>query len=316
MMDGVAGLRRGAVTVAGITVSLAGTAAGLAGCSGGATPTPSAPSRAAGATPAPSTSTIVVTSTTAAPPGPVPISSLAPVPATAAGVTAALVQTETALHSAQTALASAPALGATEQRLVATLASHPAWVPGVLAALPAALRPAVSGGVTGDQQLSAVPGPTPTTLPPWTIVAPRPAAELLADYQAAQAATGVPWTVLAAINLVETRMGRIVGPSSAGAQGPMQFLPATWARYGDGGDIHDAHDAIAAAARLLAANGAPRDLSTALYHYNPSVHYVRGVLAFAAAMAGDIRTFYGYYGWRVYAATTAGTFLLPEGYGA
>jgi len=122
--------------------------------------------------------------------------------------------------------------------------------------------------------------------------------------------------VLAAINLVETRMGRIVGPSSAGAQGPMQFLPATWARYGEGGDIHDARAAIAAAARLLAANGAARDLSSALYHYNPSVHYVRGVLAFAAAIASDIRTFYGYYGWRVYAATTAGTFMLPEGYGA
>ena len=43
---------------------------------------------------------------------------------------------------------------------------------------------------------------------------------------------------------------------------------------------------------------------------------MRGVLAFAAAIASDIRTFYGYYGWRVYAATTAGTFMLPEGYGA
>jgi membrane-bound lytic murein transglycosylase B len=96
----------------------------------------------------------------------------------------------------------------------------------------------------------------------------------------------------------------------------MQFLPTTWARYGSGGDIHDAHDAIAAAAHLLEANGATRDLSTALYHYNPSSHYVRGVLAFASAMAADIRSFYGYYGWQVYAATTAGTFLLPEGYGA
>jgi hypothetical protein len=250
------------------------------------------------------------------PPGPVPLSSLAPVPDTAAGLTAALVAAETRLHDPALPLAAVPGLGASEQRLVATLSEHPAWVPGVLAALPASLRPVVGGGVTGDEELSAVPGPTPTALPPWTIVAPRPAAELLADYRAGQAATGVPWTVLAAINLVETRMGRIVGPSSAGAQGPMQFLPATWARYGAGGDIHDAHDAIAAAARLLEANGASRDLSTALYHYNPSDHYVRGVLAFASAMASDPRTFYGYYGWRVYAATTAGTYLLPEGYGA
>ena len=316
MMEGVAWPRPGAVTVAGITVYLAGIAAGLAGCGGGARPAPSTAPRAAVATAAPSTTTTVVTSTTQAPPGPVPVSSLAPVPATAAGLTAALVQTETALHGAATPLAAVPALGATEQRLVATLASHPAWVPGALAALPGALRPAVSGGVTGDQELSAVPGPTPTSLPPWTIVAPRPAAELLADYRAAQAATGVPWTVLAAINLVETRMGRIVVPGSAAAQGPMQFLPATWARYGGGGDVDNPHDATAAAARLLAANGAARDLTSALHHYNTSVHYARGVLAFAAAMDADIRTFYGYYGWRVYAATTAGTFLLPEGYGA
>ena len=59
---------------------------------------------------------------------------------------------------------------------------------------------------------------------------------------------GVPWTVLAAINLVETRMGRIVVPGSAAAQGPMQFLPATWARYGGGGDVDNPHDATAAAA--------------------------------------------------------------------
>jgi hypothetical protein len=259
--------------------------------------------------------TALATTTTTTPPGPVPVSSLPPVPATAAALTTAIATTEAAIHDPSTPVADVPGLGATEQRLVATLASHPAWVSAALAALASPLRSGVSGAVTGDQELSAVPGPTPTALPPWTIVAPRPAAELVADYQAAQAATGVPWTVLAAINLVETRMGRIVGPSSAGAQGPMQFLPATWARFGAGGDIHDPHDAIAAAARLLAADGAPRDLSTALYHYNPSTHYVRGVLAFAGAMAADIRTFYAYYGWRVYAATTAGTFLLPEGYG-
>ena len=51
------------------------------------------------------------------------------------------------------------------------------------------------------------------------------------------------WEVLAAIMLVETRMGRIHSRSSAGAQGPMQFLPATWEAYGLGGDVHDAHDA-------------------------------------------------------------------------
>jgi hypothetical protein len=62
----------------------------------------------------------------------------------------------------------------------------------------------------------------------------------------------VRWFYLAAINFVETDFGRVAGPSSAGAQGPMQFLPATWAIYGHG-DIHRASDAIVAAARFLAA---------------------------------------------------------------
>src|SRR6516164_6350252 len=131
MMDGVGWPRRSAVTVAGITVSLAGIAAALAGCGGGAsrTPTPSTPPQAAAATAPPPTSTTVVTPTTQAPPAPVPVSSLAPVPDTAAGLTAALAETEQSLHGPATPLPSVPALGAIEQRLVATLASHPAWVP-------------------------------------------------------------------------------------------------------------------------------------------------------------------------------------------
>ena len=68
------------------------------------------------------------------------------------------------------------------------------------------------------------------------------------------------------------------------------------------------------AARFLRANGASRDLSAALYHYNPSTHYVQGVLAFAGVMAADVRAFSAYYGWRVYVTTTGGTFLLQVGY--
>src|SRR5436309_2447672 len=85
---------------------------------------------------------------------------------------------------------------------------------------------------------------------------PRPAPTLLSFFRAAQARFGVPWPFLAAIELVETRFGRIRGSSSAGAKGPMQFLPATWALYGHG-SIDSPRSAILAAARLLAANGAP-----------------------------------------------------------
>jgi membrane-bound lytic murein transglycosylase B len=60
-------------------------------------------------------------------------------------------------------------------------------------------------------------------------------------------------------------MGRIRGVSSAGAQGPMQFLPTTWDIYGGGGDINDPCDAIRAAARLLRANSAPDDMAGAVW---------------------------------------------------
>jgi membrane-bound lytic murein transglycosylase B len=136
---------------------------------------------------------------------------------------------------------------------------------------------------------------------------------LRAYYGEAEAASGIPWAYLAAIHLVETRLGRIQGTSSAGAQGPMQFLPATWARYGQG-DVNDDHDAILAAARLLQANGGPSDMSRALLRYNNSSHYVAAVEAYAQLMSADERAFLGYHGWQVYSATTTGMFLLPDGY--
>jgi membrane-bound lytic murein transglycosylase B len=105
-------------------------------------------------------------------------------------------------------------------------------------------------------------------------------------------------------------MGRIRGTSSAGARGPMQFLPATWRRYGGGGDIHVTGDAVLAAGRLLRANGAPADMARALYAYNPSRRYVRAVTAYAEQMRADRRAFLGYYQWQVY----YGDILLPEGY--
>ena len=71
-------------------------------------------------------------------------------------------------------------------------------------------------------------------LPAWRIIQPEPAANLLNYYRKAEAATGIEWEVLAAVNLVETGMGRIDGTSVANAQGPMQFLPTTWAEPGIG----------------------------------------------------------------------------------
>src|SRR5579884_874041 len=110
-------------------------------------------------------------------------------------------------------------------------------------------------------------------------------------WQAAGAAYGIPWPVLAAINQVETNFGRNLGPSSAGAIGWMQFLPSTWARWGfdangDGvADPNNPVDAIFSAARYLAACGGQVDIAAAVYCYNHSDAYVAEVLSLAARYA-------------------------------
>jgi membrane-bound lytic murein transglycosylase B len=74
----------------------------------------------------------------------------------------------------------------------------------------------------------------------------------------------------------------------------MQFMPATWAAYGLGGDVHDPRDAILGAANLLHANGSPGDDARALYRYNPSSLYVDAVRRYARRMrtAAQVRAFW------------------------
>jgi membrane-bound lytic murein transglycosylase B len=151
-------------------------------------------------------------------------------------------------------------------------------------------------------------------LPQWRIAKAPRQEELMRYYKRAQRRTGVPWRYLAAIHLVETRMGRIRGTSTAGAKGPMQFLPTTWDIYGAGGDINDPRDAILAAARLLRANGAPGDMRRALWHYNPSDHYVRAVSAYARTLQEARYVYRGYWHWRVLYRHERGTYVLPVGY--
>src|SRR5439155_27193397 len=154
----------------------------------------------------------------------------------------------------------------------------------------------------------------PPTLPDWAILPPEPLDALVGYYQEAQARYGVPWTYLAAIHFIETRFGRIRGPSSAGALGPMQFLPGTWDIYGEGGDIYANRDAILAAARLLRADGAPDDIDGAVFHFNPDAGYVAAVRIYASGMARDPRELYGYFEWQVIYGYEGGTVILPIGY--
>lgn len=199
-----------------------------------------------------------------------------------------------------------------QQAVYRRLARAPEWRDAVLAHVPAHLHPTVIAHVDAATALGALVTPQPQ-LPSWRIIAPPPADQLLAFYREAQDAFSVGWEYLAAIHLVETRMGRIRGTSSAGAQGPMQFMPATWSAYGEG-DINDPRDAILAAGRYLSANGAPGNMAGALYAYNHSDAYVRGITAHAEQMQADPRMFRAYYHWQVYYRHVDGDQLLPVGY--
>jgi hypothetical protein len=247
-------------------------------------------------------------STTTAAPGPEAVA----VPRTAAAAVQSLTHVERALRAPATPPADLARLGWEQQNAYRALAAHVDWTADVLAKLPPDVGPIVTANERAARQLTRLGEPQPS-LPDWSIVAP-PAVEVLRSYYAeAEAASGIPWAYFASIHLVETRLGRIRGTSTAGAQGPMQFIPATWERYGQG-DINDNRDAILAAARFLQANGAPGDISRALFRYNNSLRYVDAVQAYAQLMLSDERAFLGYFQWQVYYATTDGTFVLPEGY--
>ena len=210
------------------------------------------------------------------------------------------------------------AAGHTAQLAVREVAVRRTWLHRVLGRLGPRNRVWLRTNVAARRELRSMhpsrPRDLATELPAWRIVPPAPARTLLRSYREAERRYGVDWEYLAAINLVETAFGRIRGTSVAGAQGPMQFMPGTWEMYGAGGDVHDPHDAILAAARLLRANGFARDKGAALWRYNNSWAYVRGVTHHAEVMQRDPAQLGGYLGWQVYYLTRLGSVWLPEGY--
>jgi murein DD-endopeptidase MepM/ murein hydrolase activator NlpD len=177
----------------------------------------------------------------------------------------------------------------------------------LLAALAVALACAVPAGADTFQVVPTDQAPTQSaTVPndPSSLVLPvqfltPPAAPEQLDFtqlqdlwQRAGAQYGIPWTVLAAINKVESNFGQNMGPSSAGAIGWMQFMPDTWLRWGTDGngdgvsDPWSAADGIFSAARYLAAAGGQTDIARAVFAYNHAQWYVDEVLQVAQAFTG------------------------------
>jgi len=238
-----------------------------------------------------------------------------PVPVSAADLAEALSRTEAALRAPDLGPGTAARWGRRQQQLYRILSINPNWADEVVNAVAPSVREPVVLNWQARQALSTLLGSSEpsATLPAWRIAEPAPAEELLRYYHAAAEQTGVAWEILAAINLIETRMGRINGVSTAGAVGPMQFLPSTWEECCTGDPAKPA-DAIKGAADYLIDRGAADDLNRALFGYNNSDNYVAAVRAYAAVMALDERAYRGYHAWEVYYRSADGLVHLPVGY--
>jgi membrane-bound lytic murein transglycosylase B len=194
-----------------------------------------------------------------------------------------------------------------QQRIYRALSRDERLARAPIARLPAWLLPQARDTIGARRALSRLTAPTTRRL---RVGPALPAGTLLRHYREAQRRFGVKWQMLAAVNFVESAFGRVRSSSSAGAQGPMQFIPSTWRAYGLGGNVHDPHDAILGAANYLRANGAPRRAWQALYRYNPSSLYVEAVLRYTRQITRDPRAYYAYYSWQVFQRTPRGDLQL------
>jgi hypothetical protein len=177
---------------------------------------------------------------------------------------------------------------------VAVLVNAPGANPGTLIT---AIR-SVTGN--GGSIVNLIPPAQGSMLPVTPAATDGRPADYLQLYQdsAARYCPGLSWTVLAAIGEIESGDGTDDGPSAAGALGPMQFMPATWAAWGTDGygppgppDIMNPLDAVPSAARILCADGAATSTSlpSAIYDYNHATWYVHEVLDLAAEYAQEYR---------------------------
>jgi len=240
-----------------------------------------------------------------------------------AAATAALAVPVAVARAEAAATAPAPVQGSSLEA--------PSWPSGETAPLqegdalvpppaPATKTPPPSGGVNaGDGEAAEPEEPETTEASPEAGATPAPGTFSIPSLpQSSCAISGVPPVlipiyqrasekyglgpqgpaILAGINAIETAFGSNLGPSYAGAEGWMQFMPETWAMYGvdaDGDGVADPNnpeDAIFAAARYLSAAGMPADVWGAIFAYNHADWYVEDVLANAGCYAGEVGSSY------------------------
>jgi peptidoglycan DL-endopeptidase CwlO len=165
------------------------------------------------------------------------------------------------------------------------------------------------GCTSGGANAAAVTQPTASATGRASIPA-----DYLHLYQQMGQKYGVPWVVLAGIGEVESNDGRSTlpgvhsGANAFGAAGPMQIgiggaAGNTWGGApvhpvsehvagvatdgnGDGiASVYEPADAIAGAARYLAAHGVQNNISGAIFAYNHLLSYVQSVLGWASTYA-------------------------------
>ncbi|HEX6789370.1 MAG TPA: transglycosylase SLT domain-containing protein [Gaiellaceae bacterium] len=199
-------------------------------------------------------------------------------------------------HALRTAAGSAFVTAARDRQvLIRTLGREPARAAAVVK-----LAPAERDDLATRLDLERLSAQSPPQVGGVSVGPALHAGKLLSFYLEAQRRFGIRWQLLAAINFVESDFGRARTTARADAQGPMQFEPATWRRYGMGGDVYSSHDAILAAANLLAANGGRANERAALGHYNRSPLYRDAVLHLAHRMTAVPTAFREYYAWQLY----------------
>ena len=237
-------------------------------------------------------------------------------PQTAAEFTARIVATESVLADPTTDRATATQAARVQQSAYRALGQNREWDAEVQAALPEELRVLVADHATARRAFLSMRTTFSDTLPAWEIIEPAPLDDLRRFYEEAEADSGIEWEYLAAINLVESGMGRINGVSTANAQGPMQFLPTTWAEVVDGDitDIRDPRDAIMGAGRYLVRRGGPDDMDRAIFGYNNHNGYVEGVSTYAKIIRENPGALAALYEWEIIFASDRGDVHLPVGY--